>query len=243
MKDSSKSTRQAVCYARYARTRSAAEQCNSCAEQLDGCPKIATSKGWHIVGEFQDDAMAGKRADNRPGLQQAMEVCTEKKATLVVYSLSRLGHNARETHRIVEGLLCGGSDLVVVQGDIDTSQEPVGRLLLTVLAAAAEQECERIAERTADAMHTQKSKGRRMSARIPFGYAADPEDPSRIIKDPYEQSVIKRVKELGAEGKRLVDICRTLSKEGYKPRQYRRRDGSISKGSWQHTTIKKILDS
>ena len=46
--------------------------------------------GLELVGQFTDAGLSGKRADNRAGLQSAIDAVCEIRRVLVVYSLSRL---------------------------------------------------------------------------------------------------------------------------------------------------------
>src|SRR5512143_899149 len=50
---------------------------------------------------YTDAGISGKRADNRPGLAQALASCTPG-SVLIVYSLSRLARSTRDTLDIAE---------------------------------------------------------------------------------------------------------------------------------------------
>lgn len=232
--------RRAVLYARFSPRRNA-DECESCESQLDACRRAAAADELCVVREYQDDAVSGKRAANRPGLQAALSHCITERCTLVVYSLSRLARNTRETLEIVEQLNRYGCALLSKKEKFDTSTS-VGRLLLTILAAVAEMEREQIAERTADAMRYYQSQGRRMSSKLPYGWMPDPDDPARMVKSPREQIVIERIRQLRAEGKGLREIGRCLDEEGHRPRTYRRPDGTRYGGKWHHQTIKSVLE-
>ena len=51
-----------------------------------------------LVGVFVDAGISGKRADNRPELQNALDAC-KKGGALIVYSLSRLAKHLTLTKR------------------------------------------------------------------------------------------------------------------------------------------------
>ena len=50
----------------------------------------------------------------------------------------------------------------------------------------------------------------------PFGYKAEGR---RLVEDPAEQGILKRIGELRAEGRSLRDIAAVLSEEGYRPKR------------------------
>ena len=57
-----------------------------------------------LAGLFVDAGISGKRADNRPELQTALNAVTKSKGVLVVYSLSRLARSTKDTITISEEL-------------------------------------------------------------------------------------------------------------------------------------------
>ena len=70
-----------------------------------------------------------------------------------------------------------------------------------------------------------------MSAQLPCGWRQDPADPARMLKDPQEQSVIRKIARFNSEGLGYREIARRLDQDGYDCRG----------GVWYHTTIKGIL--
>jgi len=59
---------------------------------------------------FVDAGISGKRADNRPELQSALNAVTASKGVLVVYNLSRLARSTKDTLLISERLDKAGAD-------------------------------------------------------------------------------------------------------------------------------------
>ncbi len=56
----------------------------------------ALANGLEMAEVFTDAGISGKRADNRPALQQALEAVSKTKGILVVYSLSRLARSTKD---------------------------------------------------------------------------------------------------------------------------------------------------
>ena len=72
-----------------------------------------------LVAIYRDEGISGyKRRDSRPGLDRALKQVCKIKGSLVVYSLSRLARNTRETIEIGECLNTCGADLVSLSEDI-----------------------------------------------------------------------------------------------------------------------------
>lgn len=157
-----------------------------------------------------DAGISGKSADNRPGLQAALQDC-RKGTALIVYSLSRLARSTKDTIGISERLSKAGADLVSLSEKIDTTTA-AGKMVFRMLAVLAEFERDQISERTATAMQFKKTKGERVGA-IPYGYdLAD--DGVNLIENAAEQSVIAQAKELHTSGLSLRKIASELDKRG-----------------------------
>jgi DNA invertase Pin-like site-specific DNA recombinase len=91
---------------------------------------------------------SGKRAD-RPALAEALRLCKLHRATLVIAKLDRL---ARNVH-FISGLMLEGVDFVAVD------MPSANKLTVHILAAVAEDEAERISQRTKAALEAAKARG------------------------------------------------------------------------------------
>jgi len=92
---------------------------------------------------------SGKRSDNRPQLQAAIEYCKRHRAILIIAKLDRL---ARNVH-FISGLMESGIEFVAVDNP------NANRLMLHMLAAFAEHERECISTRTREALQAAKRRG------------------------------------------------------------------------------------
>ena len=95
MINSNQANTKAVIYARFS-PRKNADDCESCDTQIDYCTKYCEFHKMDVVQTFQDEALSGAEAENRPGLQSAMEYAIKHKASLVIYSLDRLSRSLRD---------------------------------------------------------------------------------------------------------------------------------------------------
>lgn len=117
---------------------------------------IAAASG-QLVAEFQE-IESGKRAD-RPQLAAALAACRTRRAALVIAKLDRLARNARFLLSVVEG----SGEAGVVFCDLPTVPAgPVGKFLVTQMAAVAELEAGLISQRTRAALAIAKARGVRL---------------------------------------------------------------------------------
>src|SRR5438128_95114 len=197
----------AVLYARFS-PRPNAEECDSVEKQLERCRAYSLGHGYTVVAEHHDKDLSGARADNRPGLQNAITAACKRKAVLVVYSLSRLARCTRDAIDLAASLSAAGADLAVIQENVNT-RSPMGRFVFILFSALAELEREQVAERTSTAMLRHQAKGRRMArpARWPYGRRPDPAGPARLVEDGQEPATITRIREERGIGRGLREIA------------------------------------
>ena len=219
--------RQAVIYARYSPRPGVSESCDA---------QIAQARAWcersdlEVVGVHRDDGVSGAKR-HRTGLEAAIADVCRARGVLVVYSLSRLARSTMHAIEISERLSAGGADLASLRESIDT-QSPMGRFFFTVMSAIAQLEREQIAGRTQDAMLAYQARGRRMSATLPYGWASDPSDPARMVRDPDEQQAIALICRLTSKGLGQRAICRELHARGIACR---------GRARWNPGTIRSVL--
>jgi DNA invertase Pin-like site-specific DNA recombinase len=107
------------------------------------------------IADTYVEVESGKRND-RPELAKALAAARRLRATLVIAKLNRLARNARFLLFIVEGSGEGG----VVFCDLPTVPAgPVGKFLITRMAAVAELEAGLIAQRTRAALAAARARG------------------------------------------------------------------------------------
>jgi DNA invertase Pin-like site-specific DNA recombinase len=111
-------------------------------------------EGGQLVGEFLE-IESGKRND-RPRLAAALSAARTQGAVLIIAKLDRLARNARFLLSVVEGV----GDAGVLFCDMpQLPKGPVGKFMLTQLAAVAELEAGLISQRTKDALGAAKARG------------------------------------------------------------------------------------
>lgn len=111
------------------------------------------------VDKLFTDKASGKDT-KRPKLAAALEYLREGD-TLLVHSMDRLARNAEDLLRIVRELVARGVSVSFVKNQLSFSgkEDPMGKLMLTMLAAFGEFERELIRERQREGIAIAKAKG------------------------------------------------------------------------------------
>lgn len=184
---------------------------------------------YELTGLYTDAGISGKRADNRPGLQEALQSVSKGDA-LVIYSLSRLARSTRDTLDIADLLTRKGADLVSISEKIDTTTA-AGKMVFRMLAVLNEFERDQISERTRTALQYKKAKGEKTGGDVPYGF--DLGTDGHLVKNKMEQRAIDLIGELKAKGYSLRAIARELKAKGYRTKR--------GKATWNPKTISTIL--
>jgi site-specific DNA recombinase len=188
------------------------------------------ANGAELATIHEDAGISGGRADNRPGLQDALDDVCRTGGVLVVYSLSRLARSVRDTLVIADRLDKAGADLVSLSEKIDTTSA-AGKMLFRLLAVLNEFERDLISERTQGAMNYKRSKGERLGA-IPLGFQLG-EDGRTLSPVPDEMATVELIRELSADALGHRAIARELTRRGIPTK--------TGLPSWTHGAIAKIL--
>jgi DNA invertase Pin-like site-specific DNA recombinase len=154
--------------------------------------------------------------DKRPGLQQAIDDACQRGCVLVVYSLSRLARNTRETLELGERFAKAGADIVSLSENIDTTSA-AGKMVFRMLAVLAEFERDQVSERTSMAMAHKRSQGHRISRHIPYGKSLSA-DGLHLEAHGAEQAVIAVAKDLHLSGLSTRTIAARLAEQGLRSR-------------------------
>ena len=173
--------------------------------------------GHELVAVYADEGISGKRTDNRPELQKALDHVCREGATLVSYSLSRVARSTADLLAMVERFREAGVGFVSLTENLDTTSA-TGRLIFTILAGFATFERELISERVKGGMEQAKKENRRLSKFVPMGYRLKQTGVNRHKKPMYvlepdeqEQAAVAVAVKMHAEGRPMREIRRAVS--------------------------------
>lgn len=134
-----------------------------------GCEKIFKEK------------ISGRKKENREQFKRLMETVKEGD-TIVVTKLDRMARNTRDALETIESLRERGVALVILNmgGQVVDTSTPVGKMMVTMLAAIAEFEADMIRERQMEGIQAAKERGA-FRGRVPK-FTADSKELQQAIE-------------------------------------------------------------
>ncbi|PSM31331.1 recombinase family protein [Haliangium sp. UPWRP_2] len=178
--------------------------------------------GIKLIDIKADEGYSGSTL-NRPGLQAALQLLRRGRAdTLLVVKLDRLSRSLRDVCTLVEEMFSDERyHLLSLCGMVNT-HTAAGRMLMMNLANFNQFEREMVSERTRDALRHMMTQGVRLGP-APYGYefSHDVDDKGRrlLVPLPEEQEVLRKIRDLRADGLKLHQIARRLNEAGIPARR------------------------
>jgi DNA invertase Pin-like site-specific DNA recombinase len=137
--------------------------------------------------------------------------------TLVASKLDRMFRSASDCLNVVEAFKARGVSLFLLDlngGADDVSGNGIARLFLTIVAAFAAFERDRIGERIRATKQAQKARGEYLGGRAPYGFVYD--DAKQLQPVPEQQATLRRIRKLAGDGLSPRKISITLAQRGVK---------------------------
>lgn len=161
-----------VCYYRVSTTKQG-ESGLGLDAQKEAVARFLDHQEGEVIGHFTETE-SGKKAHNRPQLQEALDLCRRQRATLVIAKLDRLGRNVH----FISGLMETRVDFIALDSP---DKNP---FMLHLQAAFAEEEARRISERTRAALAAAKARGVAIGAT------------GKILAERHKAEAMERAREL-----------------------------------------------
>src|SRR4051794_30747810 len=127
--------------------------------------------------------------------------------------LDRCFRSALDALNVVEQLKSRGVKLHLLDLGGDIAGNGLSKLFLTIAAAFAEAERDRIRERIAQVKADQKQRGRYLGGKIPFGFRRG--ESGELIPHAAEQEAIREMVALRAQGRALRAIAAAAQAKGH----------------------------
>jgi putative DNA-invertase from lambdoid prophage Rac len=198
-------------YSRVSTGRQAAEGDSLGAQerQLGG---YAMQHGWTLAEVFREEGVSGAiPLADRPAGARLLAVLRAGDV-IVAPKLDRIFRSALDALRMVEELKDHGVSLHLLDLGGDVAGNGLSKLFLTVAAAFAEAERDRIRERVAGTKADQRARGRYLGGIVPYGHRVGADGALEPV--PEQQEVIGRARALREEGKPLRAIRAALAADG-----------------------------
>lgn len=187
--------------------------------QLTTCQRLATERGWEIVVVYTDEGLSAKTTA-RPRFRALMrDARANRFDVVVVHKLDRLSRSVIDLLTTLHNLESLGVALVSASEQFDFTT-PIGRVMLTMLAAFAQWYLDNLSAETAKGKRARAEAGLWNSA-VPFGYQVDyKKDGGDGLAYPDEEAVegVRMAFELCAAGMHSdADVAQALNEAGYRP--------------------------
>ena len=174
---------------------------------------IGSNLEWELAGIFADEGITGTSAAKRPEFQRMLKECEEGKIDLVLTkSISRFARNTLECLTYVRHMNNLGVHIVFESNNIDT-RTAFSEMILTVLAAFAQEESRSISQNTSWGIRKRFEEGVTRWCRL-YGYEKTSKGEYQIV--PEQAAVVQKIFDLYEHGESIQGICRYLASFGIK---------------------------
>lgn len=237
VKDDQPKKLQVAAYARVSTEKE--EQEDSFERQVEHYTQMINAKpDWDFAGIYADPGISGTRAEKRPDFLRMIEDCRAGKIQKVlVKSISRFARNTVDALNYIRELKDLGISVYFESENIDTLT-PGGEVLLTILAAMAEQESRTISSNIKWAYQRKFQNGDIvLNTGLMLGYRKtgqkdeDGHDVYEIVEE--EAEIVRRIYREYIAGAGLRSICRGLEADGIKTK--------LGKDTWRVSVVLNIL--
>src|SRR6202042_3386539 len=133
---------------------------------------------------------------------------------VIAPKLDRLFRSALDALQVVEDLRKRGVSLHLLDLGGDISGNGLSKLFLTIAAAFAEAERDRIRERIGQVKADQRARGRYLGGKMPFGFRRG--ESGELVPHEGEQEAVREMVALRSQGKALRAIAEAVAAKGHK---------------------------
>jgi site-specific DNA recombinase len=201
--------------------------------QVARCQVLAKDQGWQVVQKIREQGSGGE-TEKRPELQGLLTQAKQGLLDVVVcYHIDRLSRDTDDQGWLKTEFRKAGVELVFVTGESN-------RVLQAVQGAMAQDELEKIRERSSRGQQTKAQQGSYLPGQVPYGFRHRREMVFRTEKvvgleeNPETAPVLREIFQLVASGKTATWVAQHLNM---------REIPTTRKGRWHHSTISDIIQN
>ena len=190
-------------------TRLQSEKGNSLKLQKSKIKGYCKLNDFELIEIFEDKGISGMSIDKRGGYKEMVNYLTNNDIDgIVVWSLSRLGRKMKDVVEFMDILKENDINFFSIKENL-SNNDKVGSLIMNILGSINEFEVEVIRERIKDVKRNKKSNGE-VYGRLQYGWD---NVNGKLIKNKFEFSIIKRIKNLRSRGYSWRKIANRLNKD------------------------------
>ena len=132
---------------------------------------------------------------------------------IITPKLDRMFRSALDALEVLGSLKARGVSLHMIDLGGDVTGNGISKLVFTILSAVAEAERDRTRERVAQVKDDQRTRGRYLGGKVPFGFQVGTD--GALVPVVEQQAVISKALALRAAGKPLRAIRAALADDGH----------------------------
>ena len=224
----------------YARVSSERQDVDlSVAAQLRALRDYAEKNGYQVAREYIDEAESGRIAD-RPQFRRMLDEASKLEAPfkeILVWKFSRFTRKREHAVAFKSMLRRRGVRVVSITEQADDT--PTGKLLEAIIESVDEFYSENLAQEVTRGMREAASRGFWVTSYAPYGYQRvyvqdGPKKRPKLELNPPADAVVRRIFDMALQGKRILDVTKTLNAEGIP---------TTNGKKWLKTTIHTMLDN
>lgn len=193
---------------------------------------IQNNPDWEFVAVYADDGISGTGVSKRGGFLQMIEDCRARKIDrILTKSISRFARNTVDCLNYTRELRALNIAVLFEKENINT-MDATGEVLLTIMAAMAQQESESLSQNVRLGLKFRNEQGKvTVNHNWFLGYTKDAL--GNLIIDPEQAAVVRRIYRSFLYGLSLKQIKRALEKDGIK--------NGAGHLTWHESNIRQIL--
>ena len=201
---------------------------------------ISENPKWCMVEVYADPGISGTRAEKRPNFMRMIQDCRDGKIKrILVKSISRFARNTVDALKYIRELRDLNISVFFENENIDTLGTG-GDVLITILAAMAEQESRTISTNIKWAWQRKFQNGEIiLNTGLMLGYTKLPKKDENgydvYVINEKEAKIIRRIYEEFIAGATLQRICSGLEEDGIRTK--------LGKEKWSPAVIQSILSN
>ena len=193
---------------------------------------IKSKPEWKFVKVYADDGISGTNTMKRDAFNQMIKDCEDGKIDLILTkSISRFSRNTVDCLKYTRQLKALNIAVFFEKENINTL-DAKGEVLMTIMAALAQQESESLSANVRLGIQYRNQQGKvQVNHNWFLGYTKDAE--GNLIIDEEQAKTVRRIYREYLEGQSLLQIKRGLEKDGIK--------NGAGHTKWHESNIKQIL--
>lgn len=219
-------------YTRKSTSKGLEDDDNSLQFQREACTDFIRSKkahGWQVFSEHYDDGGFTGANTDRPALQKLLlDAKAGKFNAIAVYKVDRISRSVRDLVTLVEEFQSLDIEFVSVSQSFDTSN-PIGRLILNILASFGQFERETIAERIRDKLGAVRRKGKYAGGAPPLGYDVCSKERKLVVNEE-EAELVRDIFQCFKETQSLQAVLDFLHSRGNHTKRWVTKSGKVMGG-------------